>query len=178
LTQEVSMLNAADHAIEHAVAIPPYGLNGDLIMPEKANKLVVFAHGSGSGRHTTRNRFVARQLNAGGLATLLMDLLTEDEERVDVRTRHLRFDIPLLAERPARASEWAKDQQALANLAIGYFGASTGGGAALVAAAERPQGIGAVVSRGGCPDLVAAALPRVSAPTLLIVSGETTPLFR
>lgn len=166
------MPKTADRAIERAIAIPPYALNGDLTIPEKAAGLVIFAHGSGSSRHSSRNRFVARELNAGGLATLLMDLLTEEEERVDLHTRHLRFDIPLLAERLVRAAEWANSEHELTNLKIGYFGASTGGGAALVAAADRPQSIGAVVSRGGRPDLAGAALPRVTAPTLLIVGGE------
>jgi dienelactone hydrolase len=121
---------------------------------------------------------VARQLNAGGLATLLMDLLTEDEERIDLRTRHLRFDIEMLAGRLVQAAEWAGSQPRTRDLTIGYFGASTGGGAALVAAANHPERIGAVVSRGGRPDLAGSALPRVTAPTLLIVGGEDQPVIQ
>ena len=147
-------------------------------MPEKAAGLVIFAHGSGSSRHSSRNRSVARQLNAGGLATLLMDLLTADEERIDLRSRHLRFDIEMLAGRLVQAAEWAGSQPGTSDLTIGYFGASTGGGAALVAAANHPERIGAVVSRGGRPDLAGSALPRVTAPTLLIVGGEDQPVIQ
>ncbi|HTO75012.1 MAG TPA: alpha/beta family hydrolase [Thermoanaerobaculia bacterium] len=148
------------------------GLEGSLAIPEGATGLVVFAHGSGSSRHSPRNRFVAESLRRKGLGTLLIDLLTEDEEDVDVRTRRLRFDIDLLAGRLVAAADWLSRQDATRHLRIGFFGASTGGGAALVAAAERPDLVGAVVSRGGRPDLAGAALARVSAPTLLIVGGE------
>lgn len=159
---------------ERAVRIPPVGLEGDLVLPENVGGVVVFAHGSGSSRHSSRNRFVARLLQEGGLGTLLMDLLTLDEEQIDERTRHLRFDIPLLARRLVQATDWLGKEAA--DLPVGYFGASTGGGAALVAAAERPN-IGAVVSRGGRPDLAGPALPNVKAPTLLIVGGEDRPVI-
>jgi dienelactone hydrolase len=160
--------------LTRTIRLPPEGLGGDLVVPENAVGLVIFAHGSGSSRHSSRNRLVARQLNTGGLATLLMDLLTEAEEEVDIRTRHLRFDIDLLAGRLVDAAEWVTTNPDTCNLRIGYFGASTGRGAALVAAAARPEQIGAVVSRGGRPDLAGSALPRVEAPTLLIVGGEDT----
>lgn len=171
------MRNALDAAPLRGVRVPPHGLEGDLFVPENAIALVIFAHGSGSSRYSSRNRFVARELNSGGLATLLMDLLTEDEEKIDSRTRHLRFDINMLAERLLQASEWAGNDRETRSLSIGYFGASTGGGAALVAAANTPTRIGAIVSRGGRPDLAGAALPRVTAPTLLIVGGEDYPVI-
>src|SRR5437667_6457694 len=154
---------------EHTVEVPPLGLSVDLIVPEKATGVILFAHGSGSSRHSTRNRYVAGVLQQGGFATLLLDLLTAAEEQVDLRTRHVRFDIGLLAGRLMEAADWLQLEPATRGLPIGYFGASTGGGAALVAAAERPAGIDAVVSRGGRPDLAGSALPRVQAPTLLIV---------
>jgi dienelactone hydrolase len=147
-------------------------LEGDLQVPDNAVGLVLFAHGSGSSRHSTRNQFVARELQTAGLATLLIDLLTPEEEAVDRQTAHLRFDIPLLAERLVAATHWLSDDPATRSLKVGYFGASTGGGAALVAAAAEPDRVGAVVSRGGRPDLAADALPRVRAPTLLIVGGR------
>jgi dienelactone hydrolase len=147
-------------------------LEGNLTLVDQTKTLVLFAHGSGSSRHSPRNQFVARTLNGAGLATLLFDLLTPDEESVDLYTREHRFDIGLLAERLVYATKWAKQQKETANLRIGYFGSSTGGGAALVAAAELPNEIGAVVSRGGRPDLAGDALPKVEAPTLLIVGGE------
>jgi putative phosphoribosyl transferase len=171
------MNNATDRILTRALRIPPLGLGGDLAVPDHANGLVVFAHGSGSSRHSARNRFVARHLNTGGAATLLMDLLTEAEEDVDIRTRELRFDIDMLAGRLIDSAEWAASDPETRNLRIGYFGASTGGGAALVAAAARPEHIGAVVSRGGRPDLAGNALPRVTAPTLLIVGGEDYPVI-
>ena len=158
--------------IEHAVQIPPLGLSGDLIVPDKATGIILFAHGSGSGRHSTRNRYVAGVLQDGGFGTLLLDLLTAAEEQVDLRTRHLRFDIGLLAGRLIEASEWLQRGPSTRGLLSGYFGASTGGGAALVAAAEQPSLIHAVVSRGGRPDLAGPALPKVKAPTLLIVGGD------
>src|SRR5438477_3982004 len=147
-------------------------LDGNLTIPDQSKGLVLFAHGSGSSRHSPRNQFVARTLNDAGLATLLFDLLTPEEESVDLYTREHRFDIGLLAERLVYATKWAKQQQSTADLRIGYFGSSTGGGAALVAAAELPNEIGAVVSRGGRPDLAGDALPKVRAPTLLIIGGE------
>ncbi len=152
-------------------------LDGDLAVPPGASGIVLFAHGSGSSRHSPRNRYVAGLLQAGGLATLLVDLLTPDEEAVDLRTAHLRFDIGMLAERLVGATDWLAAQPATSALRVGYFGASTGGGAALVAAAERPRAVHAVVSRGGRPDLAGAALPRVLAPTLLIVGERDTPVI-
>jgi dienelactone hydrolase len=147
-------------------------LFGNLDIPEGATGLVVFAHGSGSSRHSPRNQFVARTLNNAGLATLLFDLLTQEEEAIDLRTREHRFNIGLLAERLVHATSWARQQEETRDLRIGYFGSSTGGAAALVAAAEIPQDFGAVVSRGGRPDLAGEALPKVQAPTLLIVGGN------
>jgi dienelactone hydrolase len=144
-------------------------LEGTLTVPADARGVVLFAHGSGSSRHSPRNRYVADQLRSGGLATLLVDLLTRDEEEVDLQTRHLRFDIGLLADRLVGGIEWLGRQPETHALPVGLFGASTGGGAALVAAAMRPEAVEAVVSRGGRPDLAADALPRVRAPTLLIV---------
>src|SRR6266704_5352024 len=146
-------------------------LDGNLTIVAQAKGLVLFAHGSGSSRHSPRNQFVASTLNQAGLATLLFDLLTPEEESVDVYTREHRFDIGLLAERLVYATKWAKQQKQTKDFRIGYFGSSTGGGAALVAAAELPDDIGAVVSRGGRPDLAGDALPKVKAPTLLIVGG-------
>ena len=147
-------------------------LEGNLTIVAQTKGLVLFAHGSGSSRHSPRNQFVARTLNDAGLATLLFDLLTPEEESVDVYTREHRFDIGLLAERLVYATKWAKQQKQTKDFRIGYFGSSTGGGAALVAAAELPDDIGAVVSRGGRPDLAGDALPKVEAPTLLIVGGD------
>jgi putative phosphoribosyl transferase len=147
-------------------------LPGNLHLPEGAGALVLFAHGSGSSRHSPRNQFVARTLNDAGLGTLLFDLLTQEEEAIDMRTRELRFNIHLLAERLVHATKWAKQQPQTRDLRIGYFGSSTGGAAALVAAVDVPQDVGAVVSRGGRPDLAGEALPKVQAPTLLIVGGN------
>src|SRR5216110_3085793 len=147
-------------------------LSGNLTIPENAAALVLFAHGSGSSRHSPRNQFVARTLNNSGLGTLLFDLLTPEEEATDMHTREHRFNIGLLAERLVHATKWAKQQEQTRDLRIGYFGSSTGGAAALVAAAELPQDAGAVVSRGGRPDLAGKALPKVQAPTLLIVGGR------
>jgi putative phosphoribosyl transferase len=165
---------------ERAVRIPvgPVELQGNLDVPEDAKGVVLFAHGSGSGRHSPRNRYVARALKERGLATLLIDLLTADEEEVDLRTGRLRFDIGLLALRLAGATDWLRREPDTRDLRIGYFGASTGAGAALVAAAERPQEVGAVVSRGGRPDLAGDALPLVEAPTLLIVGGDDERVLR
>ena len=147
-------------------------LDGNLTLVDQKKALVLFAHGSGSSRHSPRNQFVARTLNETGLATLLFDLLTPEEESVDLYTREHRFNISLLAERLVHATKWAKQQKETKDFHIGYFGSSTGGGAALVAAAELPNEIGAVVSRGGRPDLAGDTLPKVKAPTLLIVGGE------
>src|SRR5437660_7186092 len=147
-------------------------LDGDLTIADQPKGLVLFVHGSGSSRHSPRNQSVARTLNQAGLAALLFDLLTPEEESVDIYTREHRFDIGLLAERLVYATNWAKEQKQTRDLRIGYFGSSTGGGAALVAAAELPQDVGAVVSRGGRPDLAGDALPKVQAPTLLIVGGN------
>ena len=146
-------------------------LEGELNIPDGAEGVVLFAHGSGSSRHSPRNQFVARTIREAAVGTLLFDLLTPEEEAVDIHTRHLRFDIGLLAERLVDATNWIKRQSETTNLGIGYFGSSTGGGAALVAAAELGEEIGAVVSRGGRPDLAGDALPQVTGPTLLIVGG-------
>jgi dienelactone hydrolase len=154
------------------VDIGPIALEGNLTLPGGAAGLVLFAHGSGSSRHSPRNRHVAQILNQSKLATLLVDLLTPEEEAIDIRTAHLRFDIGLLAERLIGATDWLIEYADTRNLRIGYFGASTGAGAALVAAAERPDAVGAIVSRGGRPDLAGPALTRVRAPTLLIVGGN------
>lgn len=152
-------------------------LEGDLVLPEAAQGLVVFAHGSGSSRHSPRNRYVAQVLQRAGLGTLLLDLLTAEEEAVDVYTRRYRFDIPLLARRLVGVTDWARSAAQTARLALGYFGASTGAAAALIAAADRPEAVRAVVSRGGRPDLAGEALPRVQAPTLLIVGGCDIPVI-
>jgi dienelactone hydrolase len=154
------------------VAAGAVTLQGELNIPQNARGVVLFAHGSGSGRLSPRNRYVAALLNEAGLATLLVDLLTAEEEVVDMRTAHLRFNIDLLAERLIGATEWLAREPHTGGLRIGYFGASTGAAAALVAAAERPDAVGAVVSRGGRPDLAGDALPLVRAPTLLIVGGN------
>ena len=152
-------------------------LEGDLTVPDAPRGVVLFAHGSGSSRFSSRNQFVAAQLQAGQLATLLFDLLTQDEEQAELHTRHLRFDIQLLADRLVAATDWLKQRADLAPLAVGYFGASTGGGAALLAAAKRSDAVRAVVSRGGRPDLAGAALDVVQAPTLLIVGGADVPVI-
>jgi dienelactone hydrolase len=152
-------------------------LAGDLVVPGGAQGVVLFAHGSGSSRFSPRNRFVAGVLQDAGLATLLIDLLTPEEEQVDMRTAQLRFDIGLLAERLVGAIDWLLDNPATRQLRIGLFGASTGAGAALVAAAERPEAVAAVVSRGGRPDLAGIHLQRVKAPTLLIVGGNDVPVI-
>lgn len=146
-------------------------LDADLSVPASSRGLVIFAHGSGSGRHSPRNQFVARVLNTHGLATLLADLLTPAEEVADRVGAHLRFNIELLGRRLVALVEWARQEPALRELPLGLFGASTGAAAALVAAAARPGEIAAVVSRGGRPDLAGASLPHVTAPTLLIVGG-------
>jgi putative phosphoribosyl transferase len=148
-------------------------LSGDLALPPEFSALVLFAHGSGSGRHSARNRQVARHLQEAGIGTLLFDLLTPQEEQIDIHTRQHRFDIPLLTGRMQDATTWVTAQTELQHAAVGYFGASTGSAAALIAAARLGERIGAVVSRGGRPDLAGpAALAAVTAPTLLIVGGD------
>lgn len=162
-----------DDQLERAVAVPSGSvtLEGTLGIPEGAVGVVLFAHGSGSSRFSPRNRYVARVLRDAGIGTLLLDLLSRDEEAIDEVTRHHRFDIGMLAERLVATIDWLAQEPVTRSLPVGLFGASTGGGAALVAAAERPDRVAAVVSRGGRPDLAGDALPRVRAPTLLLV-GE------
>lgn len=152
-------------------------LEGSLCVPDGASGVVLFAHGSGSSRLSPRNRFVARELRKTGLATLLFDLLTKEEEEIDVHTAQLRFNIKLLTSRLTGATDWIKQGPDTSHLRVGYFGASTGAAAALVAAAERPDVVRAVVSRGGRPDLAGEALSRVKAPTLLIVGGNDIPVI-
>jgi len=166
-----------DEGLVH-VPVGRITLDGNLIVPRGATGVVVFAHGSGSSRFSSRNRYVAEVLREGNAGTLLIDLLTRDEEEVDMVTRHLRFDINMLAERLVACAEWLANQPETSDLHIGYFGASTGGGAALVAAAQIPERISAVVSRGGRPDLAGPPLPHVKAPTLLIVGGDDEPVIR
>ena len=163
-----------DAVEEQLVRVPagPAALKGNLTLPEEARAVVLFAHGSGSSRHSPRNRYVARLLNEAKLATLLIDLLTVNEELIDMRTAQLRFDIELLAERLVDATNWLTQFPDTKDLRVGYFGASTGAAAALVAAAVLTDGVGAIVSRGGRPDLAGAAVPHVRAPTLLIVGGN------
>jgi putative phosphoribosyl transferase len=168
---------SAGLAIEHApvtVDVDSVRLEGDLSVPTAAKGAVLFAHGSGSSRHSPRNRYVADVLNEGGLATLLIDLLTEDEQQVDLQTAHLRFDIPFLSRRLEAITDWLANHREMRDLKIGHFGASTGAAAALMAAADLPYRVCAVVSRGGRPDLAGAALARVEAPTLLLVGGADT----
>lgn len=153
-------------------------LEGELNLPPDASSLVLFAHGSGSSRHSPRNQFVARTVGRGEkTGTLLFDLLTAEEERAEAYTRHLRFNIPLLAERLVAVTRWALDNVTTRDLNVGYFGSSTGAAAALVAAAELRDVIGAVVSRGGRPDLAGDSLSHVTAPTLLIVGGNDKPVI-
>jgi putative phosphoribosyl transferase len=162
-------------AIEHlpvAVEVGSVRLEGYLSVPTAAKGVILFAHGSGSSRHSPRNRYVADVLNEGSLATLLIDLLTADEQAVDLQTSQLRFDIPFLADRLVTITQWLREQPQVAGLSIGYFGASTGAAAALVAAAELPRIIHAVVSRGGRPDLAGGSLEQVHAPTIAIVGGN------
>lgn len=163
----------ASIAIAETIRIPVEGgdIIGDLHVPPRAAGLVIFAHGSGSGRFSSRNRWVADELQHSQFGTLLLDLLTAREEIVDQTTAEYRFDIPRLAKRVVLATDWALANPDLASLPVGYFGASTGAAAALIAAAERPKQVRAVVSRGGRPDLAGAALRQVTAPTLLIVGS-------
>jgi putative phosphoribosyl transferase len=153
-------------------------LEGNLNIPLNASGLVIFVHGSGSSRHSPRNQFVAQVLHEQGIATLLIDLLTVSEEKEDSLTGHLRFDIELLARRVIGITEWVLQNPKTLSLKIGYFGASTGGAAALVAAAEKQAVVKAVVSRGGRPDLAASSLAKVKAPTLLIVGGSDIPVIQ
>jgi dienelactone hydrolase len=164
---------------DRPIRLPADGvsLDGDLTVPAGARGVVLFAHGSGSSRHSPRNQYVARVLREAGLGTLLMDLLTREEEKAEARTGHLRFDIPLLARRLVAAVDWLGRDEETRALPVGLFGASTGGGAALVAAAERPDAVRAVVSRGGRPDLAGEALPAVRSPTLLIVGERDHPVI-
>jgi dienelactone hydrolase len=152
-------------------------LEGNLAIPRGVRGVVLFAHGSGSSRFSPRNRGVAANLNDSGIATLLVDLLTEEEEAVDSVTAHFHFDIGLLAKRLTDATDWLMNSPETCGLRIGYFGASTGAAAAVIAAVERPQAVAAIVSRGGRPDLAASALPHVQAPTLLIVGGDDVPVI-
>lgn len=161
--------------IREAVWIPPTGLVGDMVIPDHARGMVLFAHGSGSSRNSSRNVFVAELLNQAGLGTLLFDLLTLKEEEEDKHTCHLRFNIALLAARLLEATDWFTRQGF--GLTIGYFGASTGAAAALVAAADRPNDVSVVVSRGGRPDLASGILPNVKAATLLIVGELDHPVI-
>ncbi len=156
------------------VRIPIEGrfLCGDLVIPSVLLGIVIFAHGSGSSRHSPRNKAVARNLQERGIGTLLLDLLTPEEEAIDAVTAHLRFDIPFLSRRLVQATHWLRCQASLQSLPLGYFGASTGAAAALTAAAEHSQRIAAIVSRGGRPDLAGSFLPRITCPTLLIVGGD------
>ncbi len=159
-------------ALEVSVTTGSVMLEGNLTLPKDARTIVLFAHGSGSSRHSPRNRYVAQLLNEAKQATLLVDLLTPDEEAIDLRTMQIRFDIDLLAERLIGVTDWLTEHRDTRHLRLGYFGASTGAAAALVAAATRPKVVGAVVSRGGRPDLAGPALEHVRAPTLLIVGGN------
>jgi len=167
-------------SINRQVSIPvdQIVLEGDLTIPAGARSIVIFAHGSGSSRHSPRNRYVAATLGRDQLATLLFDLLTPSEEAVDMRTGKLRFDIELLAERVVAATNWIAGNTETTSLRVGLFGASTGAAAALVAATRCAQEIGAIVSRGGRPDLAGPALPLVQAPTLLIVGGNDFPVIK
>jgi dienelactone hydrolase len=165
---------------EQLVSIPAGSaiLKGILAIPQKARGIVLFAHGSGSTRLSPRNQYVAKLLQEEGLATLLFDLLTPSEQASDLRTMNIRFDLGLLAERLVSATDWLTEQELTRHLRVGYFGASTGGGAALLAATERPESVVAIVSRGGRPDLAGTALTRVQAPTLLIVGEYDLPVIR
>ena len=167
------------NAVAESVVIPVRGgqIAADLRCPARALGLVIFAHGSGSSRFSSRNRAVADYLDEHRFATLLLDLLTTEEERIDVRTAQHRFDIELLGERVVQATDWAVGHRDISGLPIGYFGASTGAAAALIGAAERPAIVKAVVSRGGRPDLAGEALTRVQAPTRLIVGGDDEPVI-
>jgi putative phosphoribosyl transferase len=159
-----------------SVKIPADGvtINGNMAVPHDAKGIVLFAHGSGSSRFSPRNTRVAKEINEAGMGTLLIDLLTSEEEEIDEATGQFRFDIDLLSKRLIAATQWLKKNLATKNLAVGYFGASTGAAAALIAAAKLPDGIKSVVSRGGRPDLASEHLGKVAAPTLFIVGGRDT----
>ncbi|PYQ36253.1 MAG: hydrolase [Acidobacteria bacterium] len=173
----MTAVTGRDEGLVHVPA-GAVSLEGNLLIPSLATGVVLFAHGSGSSRFSSRNRYVAEVLREGGMGTLLLDLLTQEEELVDTRTAHLRFDIELLADRLVAAVQWLAREKATERLKVGLFGASTGAGAALVAAARLPDRISAIVSRGGRPDLAGAALPNVKAPTLLIVGGDDKPVIQ
>lgn len=170
-------MGGRSHEHEIEIDVGRGAIGGTLVVPDSSVGLVIFAHGSGSSRHSSRNRAVARALNDAGLATLLIDLLTPAEESVDLRTPEHRFDIPLLAGRLTSALDWSRSQPSLRELGLGYFGASTGAAVALISAADRPDDVRSVVSRGGRPDLAGDALPAVVAPTLLIVGGADVPVI-
>ncbi|MBB3188857.1 dienelactone hydrolase family protein [Halomonas cerina] len=172
------MTEGVHHETQVEVQAAGVALEGDLLVPDASAGIVVFAHGSGSSRFSSRNRQVARYLADQGLASLLFDLLTPEESLIDERTRALRFDIPLIGTRMSEAVDWVAEAPETRELAIGLFGASTGAAAALIAAAERPARVQAVVSRGGRPDLAGEALSRVKAPTLLLVGGRDTQVIR
>ena len=171
-SQDPKPSHAGVHERSVQILLGQADLVGDLALPDQATGFVLFAHGSGSSRLSPRNRYVADILNRAGFATLLVDLLTTQEEHIDLQTREFRFNIGLLAERLIGLTEWQSAHPDLSALSLGYFGASTGSAAALIAAAARPQHVRAVVSRGGRPDLAASSLPRVQSPTLLIVGGD------
>lgn len=163
------------HQATVSILVGKHLLEGFLAIPENSTALVVFVHGSGSSRHSPRNQAVAEEFNEHGLSTLLFDLLTPEEEEIDMETREIRFDIPLLAERVCGTLEWLEKQTKTKKMRLGLIGSSTGAAAALVAAAKKPSLVSAVVSRGGRPDLGGSALPGVQAPTLLIV-GQNDPV--
>jgi len=169
---------AVEEEIPVRIPVDKGTIEGNLVVPQGAKGVVLFAHGSGSGRFSPRNQYVAKVLNKAGIATFLIDLLTKEEEEIDVRTGQFRFDIDLLAHRLIGATEWLKKNPTTKNLAFGYFGASTGAAAALIAAAKLPEDIKAVVSRGGRPDLALEHIPRVKAPTLFIVGGNDTDVIK
>jgi putative phosphoribosyl transferase len=170
-------MNEVEHMTEVVVQAGEVQLDGNLLVPGLAKGLVVFVHGSGSSRFSPRNQYVARVLNEGGLATLLFDLLTADENEIDMLTRELRFDISLLSKRITATLDWLTGQEIVSGLPIGLFGSSTGAAAAINAAAARPERVSAVVSRGGRPDLAMDALPSVKAPTLMLVGGLDYPVI-
>ncbi len=174
------MRTLREHNNEHFISVTAGSvrLAGEQVIPAAAQGIVVFAHGSGSSRHSPRNRFVASVLQRRGLATLLFDLLTAEEEVMDQRSHQLRFDIGLLTERLVGATDWLLQHPPTRHLHIGYFGASTGSAAALIAATRRPEAVRAIVSRGGRPDLAGFALTQVQAPTLLIVGGVDFPVVK
>lgn len=175
MSEITTATRAGEHLVE--IRIGSITLEGNLSIPEGAEGIVVFVHGSGSSRMSPRNQFVAGSLRKGGLATLLFDLLSSEEERIDIRTGSLRFDIDLLTRRVLEATQWIAHNADAKDLRIGYFGSSTGAAAALIAVAELPGAIGAVVSRGGRPDLAMSVLARVKAPTLFIVGGRDHPVI-